>query len=286
MSPPNDVWAVGYTASYHEPYRTLAMHWDGSRWSIVDTPSPGSSYNALNDVTAVGPNDVWAVGGAPILATSFNPIDSAAGGYALHWDGRTWSAVPGAPGRETRSTLAAATAVSSSEVFAVGQIDPWRWNGSQWLVTPPAAYLSQGIDAAGSTNVWTVSFASYGGFPASGPFANASRWDGSAWQDHSATALGVGRFLDVAVRGPRDVIAVGNAGRWARAARWNGSSWQALPAANGNPAPHASGVNDNILNGVDSASDGSTWAVGYFWNGTGSGTNYGYARTFVERLTC
>jgi len=283
---PDDVWAVGYTVSYDAPYRTLAMHWDGSRWSIVDTPSPGSPYNALNDVTAVGPNDVWAVGGSPILATAFQPFDSRAGGYALHWDGRTWSAVPGAPGREASSTLAAATAVSSSEVWAAGPSDPWRWNGSQWLVPPSGPYYSQGIDAAGPTHVWTVGFAGYGGFPSTGPLSHASRWDGSAWRDHPATALGVGRFLDVAVRAPGDVIAVGNAGLTARAARWNGSAWQALPAENGNPAPYTHSANDNILAGVDSAPDGSTWAVGYFWNGTGSGTNYGSARTLVERLSC
>ena len=39
-------------------------------------------------------------------------------------------------------------------------------------------------------------------------------------------------------------------------------------------------ANDNILVGVDSAPDTSTWAVGYFWNSTGT------ARTLIERLTC
>jgi hypothetical protein len=282
---PNDVWAVGFTVSYHQPYRTLAMHWDGSRWSIVDTPSPGPSYNGLNDVTAVGPNDVWAVGGAPTFGPGFTPIDASSPGYALHWDGRSWSAVPGAPGRETRSTLATATAVSSSEVFAAGQIYPWRWNGSQWLSTPPADYFSQGIDAAGSSSVWTVSFGSYPIFSgnAYGPYPGASRWNGSAWEPIPTGALGSGRFLDVSVRAPNDVIIVGNAGVWARAARWNGSALVALPAGNGNPTSPAYGGNDNLLVGVDSAPDGSTWAVGYFFNDTSSGST---ARTLIERLTC
>jgi hypothetical protein len=208
-------------------------------------------------------------------------------GYALHWDGRAWSAVQGAPVREAGSTLTAATAVSSSEVWAVGQIYPWRWNGSQWLITPPAAYFSQGIDAAGSTSVWTVSFASgpYGSF-SGGPSPGISRWNGSAWEPHSTTALGTGRLFDVAVRTPSDVIAVGNSGRSALAGRWDGSAWKPLPVANGNPAPNVHGANDNLLIGVDSAPDGSTWAVGYFWNNIGTGSDYGNARTFIERLSC
>ena len=277
---PNDVWAVGYSVSYDDPYRTLAMHWDGSRWRIVDTPNPGPSYSALNDVTAVGPNDVWAVGGAPILDTSFNPIDSRTGGFTLHWDGRAWSAVPGAPGRETSSTLAAAAAVSSSEVWAIGQFNPWRWNGFQWSSSPLGTQGGHGIDAAGSSDVWTVSFASDYGDYGYNPRPYAYRWNGSAWEYTSARALGVGRFLDVAVRAPRDVIAVGNSVGSAFAARWNGSAWQALPAANGNSRSSFPLANDNILVGVDSAPDTSTWAVGYFWNSTGT------ARTLIERLTC
>jgi hypothetical protein len=38
--------------------------------------------------------------------------------------------------------------------------------------------------------------------------------------------------------------------------------------------------------GVDSAPGGATWAVGFYYDGSGSGADYGDERTLVERLTC
>src|SRR5205807_217402 len=58
----NDVWAVGYYVNGTSPYLTLIEHWNGSSWSIVPSPSPGSSVSELNAVAAVAANDIWAVG--------------------------------------------------------------------------------------------------------------------------------------------------------------------------------------------------------------------------------
>jgi hypothetical protein len=83
----SDAWAVGYyQASADRPSfgsggkgkligengrlstplwsnRLVAVHWDGQAWSQVTVPVPGAqSGNALNDVAAIAPNDVWAVG--------------------------------------------------------------------------------------------------------------------------------------------------------------------------------------------------------------------------------
>lgn len=79
---PDDVWAVGYTVSSDDPYQTLTMHWNGQGWSIVDSPNytfPGA-YNALLDVAATSPNDVWAVGGSPLGGV-------AGRGLLLHFNG-------------------------------------------------------------------------------------------------------------------------------------------------------------------------------------------------------
>lgn len=57
----DDVWAVGgsTTAILAETgSATLAMRWDGMRWSTVPTPGHG----LLNAVAAVSPENVWAVG--------------------------------------------------------------------------------------------------------------------------------------------------------------------------------------------------------------------------------
>jgi hypothetical protein len=56
----SDVWAVG---SYLQPSgrtRSLALHWNGARWSRVATPGPG-----LTEVAMVpGSKQAWAVGGS------------------------------------------------------------------------------------------------------------------------------------------------------------------------------------------------------------------------------
>ena len=58
-----DVWAVGYHGpSGGEGSRTLAMHWDGSQWSIATTQEWNQYTHRLESVAFVNTNDVWAVG--------------------------------------------------------------------------------------------------------------------------------------------------------------------------------------------------------------------------------
>ena len=52
---PNDAWAVGTDGA-----RQIILHWDGSSWGQVPTPSPGGGR--LVDVEASGPADLWAAG--------------------------------------------------------------------------------------------------------------------------------------------------------------------------------------------------------------------------------
>lgn len=87
---PDDIWAVGYTVSLDAPYQSLIMRWNGTEWSIVDSPNGAGPYNALNAVAAFGPNDIWAAGGAPYgFQGGRRPISSASPGTLLHWDGRS-----------------------------------------------------------------------------------------------------------------------------------------------------------------------------------------------------
>jgi hypothetical protein len=87
---PDDVWAVG---SLHS--RPLTIHFDGERWSRVESDVRGVA-NAISPVT---PTDVWAVG---------SPIQ--------HYDG-AWAAAA-----EVRADgeLFGVAAVGPSDVWAVG----------------------------------------------------------------------------------------------------------------------------------------------------------------------
>jgi len=110
----SDIWAVGYSQwSYFSGYRyaPVTYHWDGTRWNLI--PNAGSIDEFLHAVTAIAPNDAWAVGD---------------NGQTQHWNGADWSRVaapyPGLGGR-----FNGIAAASASDVWAVGSYS----DGNQWL---------------------------------------------------------------------------------------------------------------------------------------------------------
>jgi hypothetical protein len=63
---PNNIWVVGDYRSSTDPmgpYYTLIEHWNGSKWSVVKSPSPGSIASDLLAAARV-PNAsaIWSVG--------------------------------------------------------------------------------------------------------------------------------------------------------------------------------------------------------------------------------
>jgi hypothetical protein len=150
-----DIWAVGATGK-----ETLTLHWDGTAWQRVaspslDTNSPVTPYSgiwssamwsSLEAITAIAPDDVWAVGVAsdrwPGSRLSLEIT------LAMHWDGETWtmSEAPGSRG------LFGVTAQATDRVWAVGR-DLWnlvvmRWDGQTWSINP--------CPAKGLTGAWHV----------------------------------------------------------------------------------------------------------------------------------
>ena len=140
---PTDAWAVGYKTS-GDTTHTLIEHYDGASWTKVASPNPGGGYvNALTAVTAIGPNDVWAVGyflhRKPQLPLRQGKT------LTLHWDGTSWTQIPSGnlePYQWNR--LSAVSAASSDDVWAVGF--RWdhggfvfpvaiHWDGTAWTMT-------------------------------------------------------------------------------------------------------------------------------------------------------
>ena len=81
----NDVWAVGTLAFG----ATVIDHFNGTSWSVVSSPSPGSGEDVLTGVTAPAPNNVWAVG---FYAKDVN-TDRPTKTLIEHWDGCSWKVV-------------------------------------------------------------------------------------------------------------------------------------------------------------------------------------------------
>ena len=58
-----NAWAVGYSFTGNGTGPTVIEHWNGTKWSIVPSPSPSAGFHSLSSVTRVpGTRSVWAVG--------------------------------------------------------------------------------------------------------------------------------------------------------------------------------------------------------------------------------
>lgn len=267
----NDVWAVGWSSNTYG-WSTLSMHWNGSQWTIVPTPNApvGPTGPALNSVVAVASNDVWAVGG------SYKALGNYPGKALLeHWDGVGWSIVqpPAGTGSWSSSSRFGAAAVSSNDVWAVGDYDSFNWNGNAWNVVFGAQSVVA-ASAAGATSIWAVgSYTSYDGYTYSGPFTLAYRWDGTAWRySQSLSPTGDDTFAGVAAISSTDVWAVGSSQGFTLAEHWNGSSWSVVGTPNASP-------NSDRLDAVAANASNNVWAVGSYL------TSGGLRLTLIEHFT-
>jgi hypothetical protein len=117
---PTDVWAVGET--YQSPVTsaasatassTLIEHWNGTAWSVVPSPSPGTRANLTGVATSNAANDVSAVGYyTPAGATTPQTL-------ILNWNGTAWSTVT-SPNATASDTLTGVAATEGSSALAVG----------------------------------------------------------------------------------------------------------------------------------------------------------------------
>lgn len=82
-----NAWAVGdHGTSDGGRSGTLVLHWNGTAWSTVNSPSPGSGLNGLHGVSAVSGSDAWAVGN---YSSYYEPYVSDT--LILHWNGTAWT---------------------------------------------------------------------------------------------------------------------------------------------------------------------------------------------------
>jgi hypothetical protein len=144
---PDDVWAVGDYRNIGGVFRGVAYHWDGSAWSHVPSPIESVSQSALSDVVALGPNDVWAVGG------------SDSGPFVMHWNGSQWDVLPPPP--DSGDSIAA---VGPDDIWVSGWNGFHHWDGQSWTevpaAVPGATYVirSGGLEIVGDCDIWCVGF--------------------------------------------------------------------------------------------------------------------------------
>jgi hypothetical protein len=257
-----DVWAVGVQATYtsNDP---LALHWNGTAWTAVATPTPVPDCedgniqwagNSLNDVDGVSANDVWAVGGD---CYGIHPL-------LEHWNGTAWSIVSGAqPPGGNWATLYGVEAISSSNVWAVGYAGSEtplmeHFNGQHWSVVnvPSGGYLGA-LAATGPNDVWAV------GGSDTGPLVE--HFNGATWSLVSVPQPAGGYLDSVTALSPTNVWAVGSrglSGSLTLVMHYDGKSWTVVPSPNQSTLANA----DNQLRGVAAAGPNDIWAVGMYQN--------------------
>ena len=277
-----DAWAVGdLDTGGPAGLRTLAVHWSGKGWARVPVPSPGNgiSGSTLSGVSAVSAADAWAVGGYETSARVFKTL-------AVRWDGSHWSQVPSPnPGGAQGSGLAAVSAVSAADAWAVGGDTIKRvakdlvlhWDGSHWSQVPsPSPGGAQGsglsaVSAVSAADAWAVGC--YGFNVNTGAAVTlALHWDGTRWAQVATPSPGAAHSacLDgVTALSASDAWAVGfftpsptSGAQKPLVLHWDGARWTQVPS----PAPGDTLVTE--LTGVDAISATDAWAVGDVFNGT------------------
>ena len=126
----SDCWAAGSDEAGTSPrIRNEALHWNGTRWSVVPTPKGPLVNSELLGIECATRSRCWAVG------------DDEGGTQALHWNGQHWSLVP-APDPGGAGFLFDVACLGHTDCLAVGfsHIPPTQnlavhWNGRKWKAT-------------------------------------------------------------------------------------------------------------------------------------------------------
>lgn len=307
----SDIWAVGSfnTGQSEYNYNTLIEHWNGKQWSIIPSPNAFTGnmgdHNSLNGVSAVAPNDVWAVGFAQ------SGSGTQGGPLIEHWNGARWSIVPGQDAASNSNRmLHAVAAISPNDVWAVGDgIANGRqsiavpliehWDGKQWRIVHNAktglvgAATLNGIAAVSSTDIWAVGEEDSASGPQSAVGPLIEHWDGTQWRIVTAANTGAGTadgLNAITAISATDIWAVGQSTLLTSVQvqrdnnlvsvnpvkmlieHWDGTRWSVIASPNGT-------TDLNRLYGVAATRDEHVWAVGMAAN---NGTNEGGPR--IEKL--
>jgi hypothetical protein len=274
-----NVWAVGYYINSSNAYQTLIEHWNGTAWSLSTSANTNMADNELYGVAAISSSDVWAVGYA---YSSSHPART----LIERWNGSAWHIVASDNATSSSNELYAVTAVSASDVWAVGnyygssgeeQTLTERWNGTAWnVVTSDNANTNvnalYAVAALSASDVWAVGYYVNG----TGLRTLTERWNGSTWNvvNSPSPSPTFNNLLGIAAISGNNLIAVGSytssGTQNTLIEHWDGTSWSRYSSPDG-------GSSNNLFNGVAALTAGDMWAMGSYENASA------VSRTFIAR---
>jgi len=244
---------------------TLIEHWNGTQWSIVNSPNPVKGGNELYSVAAVSANDIWATGFSENTTTT-GPVQPT---LVEHWNGKQWSAVRSPSPGSQANVLAGVAAVSANDAWAVGfyagsngiwQTLTEQWNGKQWSVVSSPSPGSQinyleSVAAISANDVWAVGYAD--------KQTLTEHWNGTQWSVVTSSGSGPvsNSLLAVSALSTSNVWAVGyyqgsDFVSHSLTEHWNGSKWSVVKSP-------SLGSMSTQLEGVAAISAKDVWAVGH-----------------------
>lgn len=211
----------------------LAETWNGTRWSIDQTPSPAGS-SASEPITFSGVSCTSA-GSCTAVGSYTQAGDSRT--LAETWNGSTWSlrSTPN-PAGTTQNSLLGVSCVTRNYCVAAGSTSAGpgtplaeNWNGTKWsLISTPSLGASTGSFNAVSCTDSNACIA----VGADGKGTLAEHWDGTKWglqtTPHVTTQYPP-QLRGVSCTGPAACTAVGSDLQTPFAESWNGTSWKLHP---------------------------------------------------------
>jgi len=167
---------------------TLAETWNGTKWRILATQTPGSS-GTLNGVACSAASACLAVGGHRHSGTF---ILNAT--LSEQWNGHTWRvrSSPNPPNANfagfdgiscTGPAACMATGFASGEEGESGITLAESWNGTSWRLLKAPSPGSSSDELLGVSCTSSSSCMAVGDFENAGPqFTLAEAWDGTHWR--------------------------------------------------------------------------------------------------------
>ena len=270
--------AVGYSTDSSGDFRTLIESWDGSRWSVVPSPSVGAGNNILLGVSCVSATVCTATGFSSaisgVLGNNRPLIES--------WDGSRWSVVPtpilGADNHGLNGvSCSSATACTAAGFYHITGRNIQKtliesWDGTSWSVVP-SPNPGTGHDFLEGVSCVSATVCTATGFSETISGATTTlieSWDGTSWSvlpsPNPAPESGLSGASCVSAT---VCTAVGLSGSGTVIESWDGTRWSVVPSP---------GIGIFGLEGVSCISATACTAVG-------RGLIGGVSKTLIESGT-
>ncbi len=150
----------------------------GSRWVVAKVPTFENGATTMADVSASSATNAWAVGGLWIGADATE--------VAMHWNGRTWTAVD-YPDPDNSTLLSVSTSSPGNAWAVMSDGTLLHWNGHVWADsgTPPTNVSIGAISSRSASSAYAV------GTNDTNDHGVILKWNGHTWTTVKTTSYGL-----------------------------------------------------------------------------------------------